>query len=56
MRVVTDNSPGATACVGVFVGSGSRDETDATAGATHMLEHMAFKVLPRTLLPLARAS
>jgi processing peptidase subunit alpha len=29
--------------LGIFVGSGSRSETDATAGATHMLEHMAFK-------------
>merc|ERR1719440_1711379 len=46
MRVVSENSPGATACVGVFVGSGSRDETDATAGATHMMEHMAFKTTP----------
>lgn len=51
MRVVSENSPGATACVGVFVGSGSRDETDATAGATHMMEHMAFKVPPLGAAP-----
>merc|ERR1711939_1184753 len=43
LRVVTENTPGATTCLGVFVGSGSRNETDASAGATHMLEHMAFK-------------
>merc|ERR1711934_167943 len=43
LRVVSENTPGATTCVGVFVGSGSRDETDETAGATHLLEHMAFR-------------
>lgn len=43
LKVVTENTPGHTACVGVFVGSGSRDETDESAGATHLLEHMAFK-------------
>ena len=29
--------------VGFFVRTGARDETDATAGVSHFLEHMAFK-------------
>jgi len=43
LKIVTENTPGATACVGIFVGAGSRHETDSNAGATHLLEHMAFK-------------
>jgi processing peptidase subunit alpha len=43
LKVVSENTPGPTTCLGIFVGAGSRNETDANAGATHMLEHMAFK-------------
>merc|ERR1712216_1115226 len=43
VRIVTEEAPGALASIGVFVGSGSRDETDATQGAAKMLESMAFK-------------
>jgi processing peptidase subunit alpha len=43
LKVVSENTPGATTCIGVFVGAGSRSETDANAGVTHLLEHMAFK-------------
>jgi len=43
LKVVSENTPGATTCLGIFVGAGSRNETDANAGATHLLEHMAFK-------------
>jgi processing peptidase subunit alpha len=43
LKVVTENTPGVTACVGVFVGAGSRNETDATSGATQLMEHMAYK-------------
>lgn len=32
-----------SACVGVFLRVGSRDETPATNGISHVLEHMAFK-------------
>ena len=32
-----------SASVGVFLRVGSRDETAATSGASHVLEHMAFK-------------
>jgi processing peptidase subunit alpha len=43
LKVVSENTPGPTTCLGVFVGAGSRNESDANAGATHLLEHMAFK-------------
>jgi predicted Zn-dependent peptidase len=33
----------ASACVGVWVGTGSRDETDEQAGISHFLEHLLFK-------------
>ncbi|MFM7412464.1 MAG: insulinase family protein, partial [Planctomycetota bacterium] len=32
-----------SASVGFFVGTGSRDESDAVWGASHFLEHMVFK-------------
>jgi predicted Zn-dependent peptidase len=32
-----------SASVGVFLRVGSRDETPATNGISHVLEHMAFK-------------
>jgi len=41
LTVVSENTPGGTTCLGVFVGSGSRD--DEVAGASHLMEHMAFK-------------
>lgn len=44
IRVVTETMPALAAeTVGVWVDSGSRDETDLTAGSTHFLEHMLFK-------------
>ena len=33
----------ASVCVGVFVKSGSRNESDAVAGISHLIEHMLFK-------------
>jgi predicted Zn-dependent peptidase len=33
----------ASASVGVWVGTGSRDETDAQSGISHFLEHLLFK-------------
>jgi processing peptidase subunit alpha len=44
LTVVSENTPGATTCIGVFVGSGSRD--DEVAGTSHLMEHMAFKTTP----------
>jgi predicted Zn-dependent peptidase len=35
-----------SACVGFWVGTGSRDETDAQAGISHFLEHLLFKGSP----------
>jgi predicted Zn-dependent peptidase len=44
LSVVTDNMPHLeTASLGVWVNSGSRDETQEENGISHFLEHMAFK-------------
>ncbi len=44
LRVVTEAMPGLrSVAAGVWVGSGARDEDDAVAGASHFLEHLAFK-------------
>ena len=44
LRVVTHRMPHLqSATLGVWVGSGSRHETEAMHGISHLLEHMAFK-------------
>ena len=44
LRVVTEHMPFVkSAALGVWVATGSRNETEAEAGLSHMLEHMAFK-------------
>lgn len=44
LTVITDPMPHLeTASVGVWVGAGARNETEANNGIAHMLEHMAFK-------------
>jgi predicted Zn-dependent peptidase len=44
LRVVTQRMPQLeTAALGVWVKVGTRHETDATNGISHLLEHMAFK-------------
>jgi predicted Zn-dependent peptidase len=44
LTVVTDSMPHLqTASLGVWVGSGSRDEMPNEHGISHLLEHMAFK-------------
>ncbi|MBM3659276.1 MAG: insulinase family protein [Actinobacteria bacterium] len=44
LRVVTEAMPGLrSVAVGFWVGTGSRDETDPMAGASHFLEHLLFK-------------
>ncbi|MCL4433993.1 MAG: insulinase family protein [Actinobacteria bacterium] len=44
LRLVTDDMPDArSVALGVFIGTGSRDEPDRLAGASHLLEHLIFK-------------
>ncbi|MDP9430017.1 MAG: insulinase family protein [Actinomycetota bacterium] len=44
LRVLTETMPGVlSATVGIWVGVGSRDESDAVAGSSHFLEHLLFK-------------
>src|SRR5437879_7988607 len=44
LRVVTERLPALRAgAVGFWVATGSRDETDELAGASHFLEHLLFK-------------
>jgi predicted Zn-dependent peptidase len=44
LRVVTESMPSLrSAAVGCWVGTGSRDEPDELAGASHFLEHLLFK-------------
>ena len=44
LRVVTEALPGLrSVTLGMWVGSGARDETDEQSGASHFLEHLLFK-------------
>ena len=44
VRVVTERMPEAhSACVGVWVGVGARDEPEQLSGVSHFLEHLLFK-------------
>ncbi len=47
IRLVTEAMPVRSACVGFWVGTGSRDETEQQAGISHFLEHLLFKGTPR---------
>jgi predicted Zn-dependent peptidase len=43
-RVITEPLQGVrSAAIGLWIGTGSRDEDDARAGVTHFLEHLLFK-------------
>ncbi|MBN1396306.1 MAG: insulinase family protein [Pirellulales bacterium] len=44
--VVERNDKAYSAALGFFVKTGARDEDDSIAGASHFLEHMAFKGTP----------
>ena len=47
IRLVTEAMPEVSSlCVGVWVGTGSRDETPEQAGISHFLEHLLFKGTP----------
>ena len=44
LAVVTEEMRDArSVCIGFFVGTGSRDEPEESAGASHFLEHLLFK-------------
>jgi predicted Zn-dependent peptidase len=44
LRIVTEALPGLrSVTLGMWVGSGSRDESESEAGASHFLEHLLFK-------------
>jgi predicted Zn-dependent peptidase len=48
LRVLVQRLPGFTsAAVGVFALTGSRDEAETRGGASHLVEHLAFKGTPR---------
>jgi predicted Zn-dependent peptidase len=55
LRIVTEEVPSVrSAAVGIWVNVGSRDETPATAGASHFLEHLLFKgTTSRTALEIS---
>ncbi|KAK3166597.1 hypothetical protein QOZ80_1AG0047900 [Eleusine coracana subsp. coracana] len=43
VRVASEDIPGPSACIGLFVDCGSIYETPETTGVTHLLEKLAFK-------------
>ena len=44
VRIVTEHVPAVrSACLGLWVGTGSRHEKAGEGGAAHFIEHMAFK-------------
>jgi predicted Zn-dependent peptidase len=47
ISLVTETMPDVrSACIGFWVGTGSRDETEEQAGISHFLEHLLFKGTP----------
>lgn len=44
VRVASENTPGHFSAVGVYVDAGSRYESAATRGVSHILDRLAFKV------------
>jgi len=44
LRVASEDTGAPTATVGVWIDTGSRNETESNNGVAHFLEHMAFKV------------
>jgi predicted Zn-dependent peptidase len=57
MTVLTDDMPHLeSASLGIWVKAGSRSETEAEPGISHVLEHMAFKgTRTRTAIDIAEA-
>jgi hypothetical protein len=44
-RIATETSPGHFNAVGVYIDAGTRFESELTAGVSHILDRIAFKVL-----------
>ncbi|TQL69321.1 putative Zn-dependent peptidase [Nocardioides albertanoniae] len=57
LRIVTEQMAGVrSAAIGVFIGVGSRDETEPQHGCSHFLEHLLFKGTPsRTALEISNS-
>ncbi len=57
LRLATETMPDVrSVAIGFWVGTGSRDEPDALAGASHFLEHLLFKGTPtRSAAAIAEA-
>ena len=56
LRVALAPCEAESVAVGVFIASGSRHETEKTAGISHLIEHMLFKGTPtRTPLQITQA-
>jgi len=56
LRVALAPCEAESVAVGVFIASGSRHETERTAGISHLIEHMLFKGTPtRTPLQITQA-
>jgi predicted Zn-dependent peptidase len=43
VRILSERLPFATASLGIWIDTGSRDEVEAEAGCAHFVEHMLFK-------------
>uniref|UniRef100_A0AAV1TDA0 Alpha-MPP n=1 Tax=Peronospora matthiolae TaxID=2874970 RepID=A0AAV1TDA0_9STRA len=43
LRVISHETYGQAATLGLFIDAGSRDECDESVGVTHLLEHLGFK-------------
>ena len=43
-RIATEESPGHFNAVGVYIDAGTRFESEETAGVSHILDRIAFKV------------
>ena len=44
IRVTTETTPGHFHALGVYIDAGSRYESPATSGVSHLMDRMAFKV------------
>ncbi len=55
VRVITERLPFATASLGIWIDTGSRDENEREAGYAHFVEHMLFKgTVSRSAQQIAR--
>ena len=53
LRIITSNMPSTrSVCIAIFIGIGSRYESDEEAGTCHFIEHMCFKGTKRRPSPM----